>query len=65
MERLGEGWFTAVVGEAGIGKTRLVEELAVHARRAGRRVLVARGYEGEEGLSFAPALLLASAGRPD
>jgi DNA-binding SARP family transcriptional activator len=56
LERLDEGWFMAVVGEAGIGKTRLVDELAVHARRAGRRVLAARGYEGEEGLSFAPAL---------
>ena len=44
-------------GGAGIGKTRLVEELARRATAAmGRPALAARCYEGEAGFSYAPVL---------
>jgi hypothetical protein len=45
-----------LVGEAGVGKTRLVGELTVEARAAGRRVLSGRCYESEQILPFAPWL---------
>ncbi|MDQ6649079.1 MAG: AAA family ATPase, partial [Actinomycetota bacterium] len=46
------GRLVAIVGEAGIGKTRLSQELtAVVAGRAGR-VAAARGHEGEQQLAF-------------
>src|SRR6476620_7281920 len=42
-------------GEAGVGKTRLVEEAASRARDAGARVLVGGCVElGGEGLPFMP-----------
>ena len=43
-----------VEGEAGIGKTRLTEELFDRLRRGGARVLVGRSHEGESGLAYAP-----------
>lgn len=46
------GRFIVVEGEAGIGKTRLVDEAARIVRQAGRPVLVARAHEDEGGLSF-------------
>jgi Mrp family chromosome partitioning ATPase len=47
---------TALVGgEAGVGKSRLVRELAAHARRNGARVLVGHCLDLEEGgLPYAP-----------
>jgi DNA-binding SARP family transcriptional activator len=42
----------AVLGEAGIGKSRLVEELASEAQRAGVMVLRARAHETERILPF-------------
>src|SRR6185369_3004879 len=48
----GGGMSIAIVGEAGVGKTRLVEELADWAHRRGGRVLVGRSFEMEQGLSF-------------
>ncbi len=48
------GYILAVEGEAGIGKTRLVERLATHAREAGAPVVMTRCYEGEETLAYAP-----------
>jgi DNA-binding SARP family transcriptional activator len=58
-EALEQGWtgsgrFVAVVGEVGIGKTRLVTELAVGAEQRGGRVLVGRCYESERALPFGP-----------
>jgi DNA-binding SARP family transcriptional activator len=48
----GEGGVIAVLGEAGIGKSRLVAELAAEAARRGARVLVGRSYESEQILAF-------------
>lgn len=42
----GQGRLFTVVGEPGIGKTRLVEELGQRAEREGALVLWARGWEG-------------------
>ena len=44
----------AVVGEAGIGKSRLVEELIAHAQRREARVLLGRAYESDQILLFGP-----------
>ena len=42
-------------GEAGVGKTRLVEEAAARARATGARVLAGSCIElGGEGLAFGP-----------
>jgi DNA-binding SARP family transcriptional activator/tetratricopeptide (TPR) repeat protein len=41
-----------VTGEAGIGKTRVLEELAVEAAAAGGEVLVGRFHESEQALPF-------------
>ncbi|HKA52279.1 MAG TPA: ATP-binding protein [Candidatus Binatia bacterium] len=42
----GRGRLFLVVGEPGIGKTRLAEELAAEATRRGARVLWGRAWEG-------------------
>jgi DNA-binding SARP family transcriptional activator len=41
-------------GEAGIGKTRLAEELLAHARVLGAPVLAGRAYEEESALAYGP-----------
>jgi predicted ATPase len=46
----------ALEGEAGIGKTRLISELADHALRSGGRVIRTQCYEGEDTLAFAPVV---------
>src|SRR5262245_23210180 len=50
----GQGHLVAVVGEAGVGKTRLAAELAAEADAKGARVLVGRGHESEQILPFGP-----------
>ena len=50
----GRGYVATVVGEAGIGKTRLVSTLAAHALSEGCRVLIGRCHEGDAILPFAP-----------
>jgi DNA-binding SARP family transcriptional activator len=50
----GHGRALFVSGEAGIGKSRLVEALAAVAARAGAQVLVGRAYETEQVLPFRP-----------
>ncbi|MCU1503710.1 MAG: hypothetical protein JWM12_3064, partial [Ilumatobacteraceae bacterium] len=53
----GTAGFVLVGGEAGVGKTRLVEEVAIRAERQGLRVLLGRCVElGVEGLPFAPLM---------
>ncbi|MGH7399495.1 MAG: BREX system ATP-binding domain-containing protein [Candidatus Rokuibacteriota bacterium] len=50
--RHGEARLTAVLGEAGIGKTHLVEAHAVEAARSGLAVIHGRAYETERILPF-------------
>ena len=53
----GEPGFAIVAGEAGVGKTRLVGELAGHAAEAGFTVLTGNCVElGAEGLPLAPLI---------
>lgn len=46
------GRLVTVTGEAGIGKTRLLGDLAAAASGAGNRVVTGRCHQGEEGLAF-------------
>jgi len=50
----GDGRVVVVLGEAGIGKSRLVGELATEAARRRAVVLVGRSYESEQILPFGP-----------
>ena len=49
----GHGQVVAVIGEAGVGKSRLLAEVAAEAMAHGGRVLVGRCYEAEQILPFA------------
>jgi len=55
LKRAGEGHgqVAALIGEAGVGKSRLLAELAAAAVARGGRVLVGRCYEAEQILPFA------------
>ncbi len=53
VQRHGRGRLVALTGEAGIGKTRLVEEFMAHVMAAGGHVLACRCYEGER-LAYGP-----------
>ena len=50
----GGGRAIVLEGDAGIGKTRLADELLAHARNGGAEVIAARCYEGESQLAYAP-----------
>jgi DNA-binding SARP family transcriptional activator len=50
----GHGQIAAVVGEAGIGKSRLLADLTAEAERRGGSVLLGRAYESEQILPFGP-----------
>jgi DNA-binding winged helix-turn-helix (wHTH) protein/tetratricopeptide (TPR) repeat protein len=50
----GETSLVMLVGEPGIGKTRLAEEAGVYARHRGAQVLVGRCYEGEAASPYSP-----------
>ena len=67
----GQRILAIVNGEAGAGKTRLVEEAMAQGQREGARVQLGRAYEGEH-LSFSPWVdalrsggLIADARQPD
>ena len=49
-----DGYFMALEGEGGIGKTRLAEELLEHARSREAVTLAVRCYEGESDLAYGP-----------
>ena len=51
-----DGFFVGLEGEAGIGKTRLAEELIAQVQARGALTLTARCYRGEEQLAYAPFL---------
>src|SRR5262245_50277373 len=59
----GHGQIVLVTGEAGIGKSRLVEELIAEYARRGGRVLVGRAYETEQILPLRPWLDALRTGR--
>jgi DNA-binding SARP family transcriptional activator len=50
----GRGQLVAVLGEAGIGKTRLLAELASLAAQHGMAILVGHAYESEQILPYGP-----------
>ena len=52
--RVGRGRLIVVAGEAGIGKTRLAEELSSRARTLGARVFVGHCYDGEGAPAYWP-----------
>jgi DNA-binding SARP family transcriptional activator/Tfp pilus assembly protein PilF len=49
-----DGRVAVLEGEAGIGKTRLAEELVADARERGAAVLAGRAYEEESALAYGP-----------
>jgi len=60
-DALGEAWtgggrVVAVIGEAGIGKSRLLAELAAEAGRRGGGIVLGRAYESEQILPLGPVI---------
>jgi tetratricopeptide (TPR) repeat protein len=51
-----ETWLVAILGEAGIGKTRLLDQLIADAEREGFLVLVGRAHETEQMRPLGPWL---------
>ena len=47
-----DSMIVGIHGEAGIGKTRLVEEFISHARALGARTVIARAHEGEAHVAY-------------
>ncbi|MGI8825816.1 MAG: ATP-binding protein [Chloroflexota bacterium] len=52
------GHVVALEGEAGVGKTRLLDELLRYSRTAGAATVRARCFEGETELAYAPVIHL-------
>ena len=50
------GYLIVIEGEAGIGKTRLAEELLRHAQASGARAIATRCYAGEANITYGPFL---------
>jgi len=53
-----DGGIAVIEGEAGIGKTRLANELVARAREAGGIALMARCHDDEAGLPYGPVIEL-------
>jgi transcriptional regulator with XRE-family HTH domain len=51
-----QGRFLILVGEPGVGKTRLAQEIVVLARAQGFQLLTGRCYEPQQSLAYAPFL---------
>jgi DNA-binding SARP family transcriptional activator len=51
-----DGRLIVLEGEAGIGKTRLAEELLTYAETSGATTITARCYEGETNMAYGPFL---------
>ena len=49
-----DGRLIVLTGEAGIGKTRLAEELLSHLRAIGATTIATRCFRGETGLAYGP-----------
>jgi DNA-binding SARP family transcriptional activator/tetratricopeptide (TPR) repeat protein len=49
-----DGRLVVIEGEAGIGKTRLLDEFTSRARGSGAPTVTVRCYPGEEGLAYGP-----------
>ena len=62
---VGHGQVVAMIGEAGVGKSRLLAEVAAEAVARGGRVLVGRCYESEQILPFASWVDALRAGHVD
>src|SRR6185295_14950946 len=62
---VGRGRLFSIRGEAGIGKTRIVEELIANVSGRAWRVLVGRAYESDQVLPFGPWVDALKAGRID
>ncbi len=62
---VGGGGFFAVVGEAGIGKSRLVEELVANAERHEARILFGRAHESDQIFLFGPIVDALRSGQID
>jgi DNA-binding SARP family transcriptional activator/Tfp pilus assembly protein PilF len=57
-----DGRIVLIAGEAGIGKSRLTEELLASAAAAGARVLSARAFPSEDTIPYAPIVELIRSG---
>ena len=57
-----DGRLIVIEGEAGVGKSRLVEEFLAELRAGDSATLMARCYEGESGLVYAPFIELIRTG---
>ncbi len=53
-----DGRLVVVEGEAGVGKTRLLDRLVELASAGGHSAIIARCYAGESGIAFAPIVAL-------
>jgi DNA-binding SARP family transcriptional activator len=51
---IGEGGLVALVGEGGVGKSRVIEELIARAAHPGLRVLLGHAHQTEQILPFGP-----------